>query len=281
MTPVKFAILLVLALFLMPIACASRGQGSLGDDRCATSIGTSREGRPIEARTFGRGPIRAYLIGSIHGDEGEGRSALDEIVRELGRGTGGTTVRFVRDMNPDGTHRGSRSNSAGVDLNRNWPAANFRPAHDRGRVPLSEPESAAVHADMVRFDPHMIIVLHSARGGPFVNFDGPSSAAALSERFVQAARASGDARWKTVAEMGYSTPGSMGSYFGVDRGLPILTIELRRGEEPERIPEPLVAGIRATLADRSVALLPMSLSGPAPVLAAQPRTEPGAAEPAR
>jgi hypothetical protein len=173
-------------------------------------------------------------------------------------------------MNPDGSLAGTRTNAAGIDLNRNWPAKNFHAAKGRGAAPLSEPEAAAVHADVERFDPHMIIVLHSARGGPFVNFDGPATARQLAESFVSGARSAGDTRWRTVADMGYPTPGSMGSYFGGDRGVPILTVELRRGDEAERIPEPLVAGLQSVLMERSVALLPMSKSGPTPVLAAQP-----------
>lgn len=267
------------AVCLMLSACASRGGGSLTGGEAM--IGASRGGRSVEAANFGRGPVRVYLIGSIHGDESEGRSSLEDIRRELAQSTGGTTVRLVTDMNPDGSLAGTRSNSAGVDLNRNWPAKNFRAAKGRGSTPLSEPEAAAVHADVEQFDPHMIIVLHSARGGPFVNFDGPATARQLAESFVAGARSAGDARWRVVEDMGYPTPGSMGSYFGADRGVPILTVELRRGDDAERNPAPLVAGLRSVLADRKVALLPMSLSGPAPVLAGRPRAEPSAAEPAR
>lgn len=55
----------------------------------------------------GPGPTRVYLIGSIHGDEPEGCTALDDIRRALDASTGGTTVRFVQDMNPDGSFRKS------------------------------------------------------------------------------------------------------------------------------------------------------------------------------
>lgn len=37
-----------------------------------------------------------------------------------------TTLRVFEDMNPDGTHASSRFNARGVDLNRNFPASNFR-----------------------------------------------------------------------------------------------------------------------------------------------------------
>lgn len=244
-------------------------------------IGLSRQGQSITAVTLGSGQTRVYLIGSIHGDEPEGRFALEPILNALIASTRGTTVRFVQDMNPDGSLAGTRTNSNGVDLNRNWPAANFSPAKSRGPAPLSEPETLAVHSDIQAFDPHLILVLHSARSGPFMNFDGPPTARDLCEQFVSAAKASGDARWRIVPDMGYPTPGSMGSYFGNDCGVPILTVELRRGDQPHSIPEPLIAGLNAVLSDRSVAFRPLSQSSPA--LAVQPDNTMGtnSGEPAR
>lgn len=218
----------------------------------------SRDGRTIEAATYGNGARRVYVIASIHGDESEGRSATDELRHSLSSLSTNATVRLVTDMNPDGSAKKTRTNASGVDLNRNWPASNFKAAKSHGKSPLSEPETAAIHADVTAFDPHVIIVLHSARGGPFVNFDGPESAAELAEQFAAAARESGDDRWRTVADMGYPTPGSMGSYFGKDRQFPILTIEFKRGDPEGKIPKPLIAGVAAVASDRSVALAPLS-----------------------
>jgi len=208
-----------------------------------TVIGTSVEGRPIEARTFADGAHRIYLIGGIHGDEHEGGRWVDELCERLAaEELGGTTLRIVRDLNPDGTAAGTRSNARGVDLNRNWPASNFEPASSRGTAPLSEPETRAVHADLVRFAPDLTVVLHAARRGPFVNYDGP--AAALAQLFADAAR-SADARWRPVADMGYATPGSLGSWGGKDARFPVLTIEFERAGDPERARLALFAGIGA------------------------------------
>jgi len=216
-----------------------------GLDPSASVLGFSREGRAIRADRFGSGPRRVYLIGGIHGDERGGV----ENVRRLGillasELPPGLCLRFVRDLNPDGTHERARENSCGVDLNRNWPASNFTPDPTRGPEPLSEPESAAVHADFLAFEPELVIVLHAARAGPFVNFDGPGAEPA--RRFAEAA-AEVDPRWHVEPDMGYSTPGSLGSWVGIDQGIPILTIELDRAHSGEDCWRALRAGLLAVL----------------------------------
>ena len=214
-------------------------------DPAGSVLGFSREGRAIRAERFGSGPRRVYLIGGIHGDERGGV----ENVKRLGLLLAselppGLSLRFVRDLNPDGTHERRRENSCGVDLNRNWPAQNFTPDPTRGPEPLSEPESAAVHADFLAFAPELAIVLHAARAGPFVNFDGPGGE--LARRFAEAA-AEVDPRWHVKADMGYSTPGSLGSWVGIDQGIPILTIELDRAHSGEDCWHALRAGLLGVL----------------------------------
>lgn len=211
------------------------------------TIGHSVEGRPLRAKTRGSGPRRVYLVTGIHGDE---RPAIENAERlSVLVDTGlppGVTVRLVEDVNPDGTLAGTRGNARGIDLNRNWPAQNFTPHSSRGPEPLSEPEAAAMHADLERFDPALVVVLHAARRGPFVNYDGPARGTAT--RFANAA-GTVDERWHVVADMGYATPGSLGSWVGDDVGIPILTIELRRDDLADDAWPSLRAGLLAMLAD--------------------------------
>ena len=211
-----------------------------------TVIGVSVQGRPIEARTLGEGPYRIYLIGGIHGDEHEGGQWIGELCERLGPDElQGTTLRIVRDLNPDGTFAGTRGNARKIDLNRNWPASNFKPSPSRGPSPLSEPETRAVFNDLSPFLPNVVVVLHAARRGPFVNWDGPAEP--LAKVFSEAAQ-SADARWRPVADMGYPTPGSIGSWIGKDSDYPVLTIEFERGGAPERARLALFEGIDALLA---------------------------------
>jgi predicted deacylase len=197
-----------------------------------SQIGASKQQRALEAMTLGHGPGRIYLIGGIHGDETEGQAVLPRLIEAVGQKpqAAHVTVRIVRDANPDGAAEHTRGNADGRDLNRNWPAANFTPRGANGPRPLSEPETQAIARDMNAFAPDLVVVFHSTPRGPFVNYDGPAQSYA--EVFVAAAKEI-DPRWRVVPQMGYPTPGSLGSYVGVDRGLPILTIEFKRGETGE------------------------------------------------
>lgn len=204
-------------------------------------IGSSRDGRAIRAVTLpGRGarPLRAAIIASIHGNEREGGRHLDELVPLLS-GTS-NSIRIYEDANPDGTWRNVRTTTKGVDPNRNWPAENFSPSRQRGPAPLSEPGVAAVHGDLVTFAPELVIVLHSTKRGPFVNYDGPAEFEA--SVFAEAAGTA----WSVQPSMGYPTPGSLGSWMGVDRGVPILTIEFDRDCDPKDSRHGLLTGMAAT-----------------------------------
>ncbi|MDX2117316.1 MAG: M14 family zinc carboxypeptidase [Planctomycetota bacterium] len=211
------------------------------------TIGSSHGGRALRVAdvtgpVVGTGGTRVYLIASIHGNEPEGRRALDLIAPEIEAMTKlhAITLRVVEDVNPDGSARNTRGNARGVDLNRNWPAQNFEAAHVRGSEPLSEPETRAIAADLDAFRPDLVIVLHSIASGPFVNYDGP--AVELAAAFADGAEHA-DQRWRVVPNMGYPTPGSLGSYLGGDRGMRVLTIEFRRGQNTRSAANALRQGL--------------------------------------
>jgi len=204
-----------------------------------SQLGTSREGRPLRALDLGSGGQRVAVIAGIHGTEQEGQRHVPELISALAPLP--ATIRLYEDVNPDGTAANRRRTSAGVDPNRNWPAASFTAAPSRGPRPLSEPGVGHVYRDLVRFDPDLVIVLHSTASGPFVNFDGPAEG--LARRFAAAA----GAPWFVKPSMGYPTPGSLGSWMGRDRGRPILTIEFRRGAPEEETGPALVLGLRAVI----------------------------------
>jgi protein MpaA len=205
------------------------------------AIGRSVQGRPLLVHQSGRGPVRVYVVGGVHGDETEGRSVLDSLGRQQ---RAGATLRVLRDLNPDGTAFNRRGNARGHDLNRNWPARNFQPGGTGGHAPLSEPETRALHQDLHGFKPHVVVVLHSMSQGPMVNYDGPAERFATA--FANAAR-SVSPDWRVVPDMGYPTAGSLGSYLGVDQGVPVLTIEFRRGHDEAAAAEALWRGLSAVI----------------------------------
>lgn len=189
------------------------------------TIAYSVKGRPLQVATFGRGERRVLWIGGIHGDEREGRVATEELPEALAATPGAldrVTLTILEDANPDGTAANTRGNANGVDLNRNYPAKNFKPLRAYGISPLSQPESRAVHDLILKGDFDLVIVAHSWRNDHFINFDGPGqeAAAMFSRLSGYAVRDSGDMA---------PTPGSLGSWCGRTMGVPILTLEYHRG----------------------------------------------------
>jgi protein MpaA len=180
-------------------------------------LGRSVGGRAIEAH----GAIvdgAALIFGAIHGDEPESAVLCERLLlRQFA-----APVVVVPVVNPDGLAAGTKDNARGADLNRNFPARNWARAHppgyDPGAQPLSEPESAALAALVERLRPRAIVAVHQPLR--CVNWDGPAEALA--------ARMSAACGYPAVASVGYPTPGSFGSCYGVDRGLPVITLELPR-----------------------------------------------------
>lgn len=203
------------------------------------TIATSVQGRPIRARTVGHGPRKVLFIGGIHGDEPEGSVTTAQLPQALEAAglADAVTLTIIEDANPDGRAAHTRGNADGVDVNRNFPASNFDSANG---TPLSEPESRAVHDAIERVQPALIVVAHSWSGDEFINFDGP--AREIAERF-----SAGTGLRVQESSSFAPTPGSLGSYAGRDRGIPLLTVEVLKGTDPqavwERVREALLQAI--------------------------------------
>lgn len=167
------------------------------------------------------------VFAGIHGEEPETTYALSRALRLLTEPPRDAAV--VLAANPDGLIRGTRGNARGVDLNRNFPAANWRPdpvTHrstledpsdvvlSPGPAPASEPETLALIALIRRLEPEAVVALHA----PLACIDdaGPS---ALGRRLAERTGL------PLVPDVGYPTPGSFGSW-GADHGVPVVTYEL-------------------------------------------------------
>jgi hypothetical protein len=143
---------------------------------CGTVIGTSVENRPIVARSVGDGPVDVLFIGGLHtGPEDNTRWLAEQLATyfeqhpDLVPQT--VTLHFITSANPDGTARGVHTNARGVDLNRNWPADDWRAeaCHPTtgcmqqlgGPQPLSEPETWALYQYIEALQPEVTAVWHS------------------------------------------------------------------------------------------------------------------------
>ena len=211
------------------------------------------EGRPILARVCGTGEEdQAILIlGGIHGNEPAGVTLCEALCDYLARARLGPAHRKVivaAALNPDGLVRNTRENARGIDLNRNFATSNRESARAHGSAALSEPEAQFVAHLIARFSPVAIVSVHQPLA--CVDYDGPAEALAAAM-----ARECGLPVEKLVNSRPY--PGSLGTYLlqsmwtylpslsqracacacvslirrpdryaGVDKGIPIVTLEL-------------------------------------------------------
>ena len=136
---------------------------------------------------------------------------------------------FIPCLNPDGMQLGQRTNANGVDLNRNFPTKNWgknlgdnatcddeKSAYYGGISAGSEIETQFLIDTIEEFKPKTILTLHA----PYkvVNYDGPAKE--LAERI------SAIINYPVEASIGYPTPGSFGTYAGVERQISTITLEL-------------------------------------------------------
>jgi len=187
-------------------------------------IGESVDGRPIEAVTIGRGENITLILGAFHGDEPLSADITYKLAEYLARNYNddqNIKVLVVPVVNPDGLAKKTRTNSNGVDINRNFPTKNWSPKYRKkrycpGPAPGSEPETLTVIDLIEKIHPTRIISIHQ----PFkvVNFDGPAEQLAN--------RMASFNGYPVKADIGYATPGSFGTYTGKERNIPTITLEL-------------------------------------------------------
>ena len=149
---------------------------------------------------------------------------------------------FIPCLNPDGMQLGQRTNANGVDLNRNFPTKNWGENHGDnatcddaetayygGTSGGSEIETQFLIDTIREFKPNRILTLHT----PYkvVNYDGPAKE--LAEKI------STIINYPVEASIGYPTPGSFGTYAGVERQIPTITLELDEEIPVEQLIQPV------------------------------------------
>ncbi|OGI18762.1 MAG: hypothetical protein A2287_08920 [Candidatus Melainabacteria bacterium RIFOXYA12_FULL_32_12] len=164
------------------------------------------------------------FIGVFHGDEPEGEPLILNLMNEITNNPAiinGNIILFIPVLNPDGKELNTRGNANGVDLNRNFPTKNWELSSKKdeyysGEFSASELETRFLTNVIDEYKPDVIITLHT----PYriVNYDGPAKE--LAEKI---SRLNG---YPVQEDIGYPTPGSFGSYAGIERGIPVITLEL-------------------------------------------------------
>ena len=195
-----------------------------------TEIGRSVEGRPIVMHTFGSGPHPVLILGGIHGSEKNSADCAALLVEHLKLHPPVAPIAVIPAANPDGLARGVRTNAHRVDLNRNFPTANWTLSHYKGPYfggpsAGSEPETQAYINILNTLEPSRILSIHSIVGNTCNNYDGPAEPLA---RLMSPLNG-----YPAKDTIGYPTPGSLGAWAGIDRKIPMITLEL-----PHSLPAP-------------------------------------------
>ncbi|MCK5074706.1 MAG: DUF2817 domain-containing protein [Bacteriovoracaceae bacterium] len=165
-----------------------------------------------------------YLIAGVHGDEVEGVYVLNRLFSWLRENEDIEIPLIVLPvLNVDGYRTSSRVNSNGVDLNRNLPSTSWNEVHEEkkyfpGKEALSEPESKYFVKILDKFEPGLIISLHSWK--PILNYNGDcQELAGYIGEFN---------KYPVEGDIGYPTPGSLGDFAPEKYNCPVITYELPR-----------------------------------------------------
>ena len=205
---------------------------------------------------------RILVIGGTHGDELTSVSISFRWIEKLNKYHSGLFHWHVAPMmNPDGVlnRSASRTNKNGVDLNRNMPSDDWEENALKyweekqgknarkypGEHPASEPETQWLIDEINTFKPDAIISVHAPYG--VVDFD----ALALNT----APRSLG----KLTLNLLGTYPGSLGNYAGINRDIPVITLELPHAwdmpsdKETTKIWEDIVSWLRKNVRTEQLA----------------------------
>jgi murein peptide amidase A len=202
------------------------------DVNLTATDGRSVDNAPILLKEYpplqSRAPLgKVLLIGGIHGDEYSSVSIVFKWMKTLDQYHSGLFHwNIIPLLNPDGLlqRKSQRINANDVDLNRNFPMDDWEntslehwnrftgrnPRYYPGEGPLSEPESTWLVKHIDEFNPDVIVAVHAPHG--IVDYDGPRNGPYKLGRLH-------------LNLLG-TYPGSLGNYAGIQRKIPVVTIEL-------------------------------------------------------
>lgn len=169
------------------------------------------------------------VIGCMHGDEPQGEYLIEEYLKSNTE----TKLLFIPCLNPDGLKNNTRVNANGVDLNRNFPTKNWELTEKNnfygGQEPASEIETKFLINVIEEYKPELILTLHA----PYkvVNYDG--NALNIAQKISEIIK------YPVEASIGYPTPGSFGTWAGIENNIPTITLELDEEIDVKELRKPV------------------------------------------
>lgn len=162
------------------------------------------------------------IVGVFHGDESEGEHLVNSLINDIKQTPkllASSVILYIPCLNPDGKFANTRENANGIDLNRDFPTKN---QINPDKKP--ERETQLIIDILEEYKPDRILTIHA----PFsvVNYDGPADSIAEGM-----SRLNG---YPVQVDIGYPTPGSFGTYAGIERNIPIITLELPSTKDAEQ-----------------------------------------------
>jgi len=201
-------------------------------------IGTSVKGRSITAYKFGSGASKIIFVGGTHGDEKSSVYTLNSLADYLESNPdkipAHRTIIIIPNLSPDGFAASTRTNANNVDLNRNFPANNWKQgvtmpddsfnANGGGSAPLSEPESRALANYVLSQSPRLVLTYHAAAGVVIPNDSGDSDG--LAHVYDQKSNLGYASNSQTGSIFTYDTTGAFEDWLHDKHGVPTLLLEL-------------------------------------------------------
>lgn len=176
----------------------------------------TKQNNQISLFGFSSDKNQTLVVGVVHGDEPQGEELIEKYMHKYNK----ENILLIPSLNPDGKSANTRVNSNGVDINRNFPTRNWKLSEKDnywgGNEPASEIETKFLIEVLEEYSPKAIITLHTPY--KIVNYDGDGRE--LAEMI------SGIIGYPIEESIGYPTPGSFGTYAGIERQIPTITLEM-------------------------------------------------------
>jgi hypothetical protein len=174
---------------------------------------------------------KILVFSLVHGDELPAGSVGRFWMERLQSIDPRNSWRVIPILNPDGLKAKTRTNANKVDINRNFPTADWvkeaknywmkekkNPRRYPGEKAASEPETRCAISHIEDFKPDFVVSIHTPL--KVLDFDGPRVKPPKFDYLP----------WKSLGNY----PGSLGRYLWLERKTPVLTAEFKEDQPPER-----------------------------------------------